>query len=182
MRFIPTPIDGAFLVELDLRRDERGAFGRTFCEEAFRLAGAPMTVVQANISLTSKAATLRGMHYQAPPHQEPKLVQCVRGRIFDVAIDVRYQSSTYGRIASVELTGGGDHLFFIPAGCAHGFLTLEDDSDVLYYMGAAYAPEAARGVRWNDPAFAIPWPMTPKIISDRDANYVDLQQQGPHRR
>jgi dTDP-4-dehydrorhamnose 3,5-epimerase len=180
VRFHSTAIEGALLVELEILGDERGGFARTFCEEAFAAAGAPMRVVQANLSRNPAAGTLRGMHYQSPPHAEAKLVQCVRGRIFDAALDLRPQSATFGAAASAELGADGGRLFFIPAGCAHGFLTLEDDSDVLYLMGAAFAPQSARGVRWNDPAFAVPWPRAPAVISARDAGFADFRP-GPGR-
>jgi dTDP-4-dehydrorhamnose 3,5-epimerase len=173
VRFQPTAIAGAFFIELDAHKDERGLFARTFCEKAFAEAGIDMRVVQANISRNPHAGTLRGMHYQAAPHEEPKLVQCVGGRIFDVAIDLRRNSRSYRRSACIELSADDDRLFFIPAGCAHGFLTLEDNSDVFYYMGAAFVPGAARGVRWDDPAFEIPWPAPPRLISPRDASYAD---------
>jgi dTDP-4-dehydrorhamnose 3,5-epimerase len=114
------------------------------------------------------------MHYQATPHQEAKLVQCVRGRIFDAAIDLRPDSPSFRRVQSLELAADGGRMFFVPAGCAHGFLTLEDASDVLYYMDTAFVPGVGLGVRWDDPAFAIAWPMSPRVISDRDATYADF--------
>ena len=173
MRFEPTAIVGAFFVELDVHEDERGLFARTFCEQVFAQVGIDMRVVQANVSRNPTAGTLRGMHYQAPPHGEPKLIQCLRGRIFDVAIDLRCHTSSCRSSACTELSADDNRLFFIPAGCAHGFLTLEDHSDVLYYMGTAFVPGAGRGVRWNDPAFAIAWPTWPRLISARDASYAD---------
>lgn len=171
MRFAPTTIDGAFFVELDAHQDERGLFARTFCEQAFAQAGIDMRVVQTNVSRNPTAGTLRGMHYQVPPHEEPKLIQCVRGRIFDVAIDLQRPGSS--RMVCTELSADDNRLFFIPPGCAHGFLTLERNSDVFYYMGAPFFPGAARGVRWNDPAFKIPWPKPPSLVSSRDAAYAD---------
>jgi len=173
VRFKPTAIAGAFLVELDQHEDERGSFARAFCEQEFAQAGISMRIVQTNVSRNPKPGTLRGMHYQAPPHGEPKLIHCVRGRIFDVAVDLRRDAPSYRRSAWTELSADVNRLFFIPAGCAHGFLTLEPDSEVVYYMGAAFVAGAGRGVRWNDPAFAIPWPRLPAVISARDAGYAD---------
>lgn len=174
MQFEPIAIAGAFFVELDVHQDERGLFSRTFCEQAFAQAGISLHVVQTNVSCNPTAGTLRGMHYQAPPHEEPKLIQCVRGRIFDVAIDLRFDAPSYRRWVCTELSADENRLFFIPPGCAHGFLTLEDNSDVLYYMGAAFVAGSGRGVRWNDPAFKIPWPKPPLLISARDAKFEDF--------
>jgi dTDP-4-dehydrorhamnose 3,5-epimerase len=175
VQFEPTAIAGAFFVELDVHEDERGLFARTFCEQIFAQAGIDMRVVQTNVSRNPTAGTLRGMHFQAPPHEEPKLIQCVRGRIFDVAIDLRRRAPSYRCSVCTELSADDNCLFFIPSGCAHGFLTLEGDSDVFYYMGAAFVPGAGRGVRWNDPTFEIPWPMSPRLISARDAEYPDYE-------
>lgn len=154
--------------------DGRGSFARTFCEQVFAHAGVDMHIVQTNLSRNPIAGTLRGMHYQASPHEEAKLIQCVRGRIFDVAIDLRHHSPSYKRSVCTDLSANENRLFFIPAGCAHGFLTREVNSDVFYYMGAAFAPGAARGVRWNDPAFEIPWPGLPRLMSERDAAYANF--------
>jgi dTDP-4-dehydrorhamnose 3,5-epimerase len=173
LRFQPTEIDGAFFIELDTHVDERGLFARTFCEEVFAKAGAPMRAVQANISRNPKMGTLRGMHFQKPPHEEIKLIQCVRGRVFDVALDLRRDRPSFGRSVGTELSADGNRLFLIPKGCAHGFLTLEDNSDLLYYMGDAFVSGAGQGLRWNDPAFKIPWPAAPRLISERDATYPD---------
>ncbi len=178
MRFTPTAIDGVTVIELDPIEDDRGSFARTFCEEEFEKAGISMRVRQADISHNARAFTLRGLHYQAHPHWEPKLVQCVRGRIWDVAVDLRPESETYRRWAGVELSPGLGRLFYVPRGCAHGFLTLEDDSDVAYLMGEAHAPGAGRGLRWDDPAFGIAWPAAPAHISERDAAYPDHQPGG----
>ena len=171
MRFGATAIDGAMIVELDKHEDERGYFARTFCEEEFARAGLEMRVVQTNISHNPRRWTLRGMHYQAEPHGEPKIVHCVRGRIFDVAVDLRPQSPTYRRWAGAELDPDNNRLFYIPRGCAHGFLTLEANSDIVYLMGAPYVAGSGRGVRWDDPAFGIEWPGTPVDMSERDATY-----------
>jgi dTDP-4-dehydrorhamnose 3,5-epimerase len=175
MRFLPTAVDGAYVIEIDVHSDERGAFARTFCEDEFRAAGIDFRPVQMNISRNRHRHTLRGMHYHPAPHEEPKLVQCVRGRIFDAAVDLRPGSPTYLKTAHVELDAEGDRLFYIPPGCAHGFLTLADRSDVLYGMGIAYVPGVALGQRWDDPAFDIPWPARPAVISERDASYALLR-------
>ena len=133
-----------------------------------------MTVVQSNLSRSIRRGTLRGLHYQCEPAPEPKLVRCTAGRVFDVAVDLRPASPSFCRWTSIELDAEAYNGFYIPAGCAHGFLTLSDHSEVTYLMGAAYAPELARGVRWNDPAFAIDWPFEPVIMSDKDAAYPDF--------
>jgi dTDP-4-dehydrorhamnose 3,5-epimerase len=174
MRFIETSVEGAFVVELQGHSDARGRFARSFCEEEFARAGIKIRVVQTNLSCNPKRLTLRGLHYQAEPHGEPKLVQCVHGRIFDVAVDLRPGSPSLRRWAGVELAPQNNRVFYIPPGCAHGFLTLEADSDVAYLMGAPHVAGSGRGVRWNDPAFAVAWPDVPVEISERDASYPDL--------
>ncbi|MDP2296528.1 MAG: dTDP-4-dehydrorhamnose 3,5-epimerase family protein [Pseudolabrys sp.] len=171
MRFIPSPLPGVVTVELEPAEDDRGFFARSFCAAEFASAGIALQPQQANISHNADALTLRGMHYQAAPHGEPKLVQCVRGRIFDVAVDLRRASPSYRQWFGLELAPDLRRMLFVPDGCAHGFLTLEADSDVLYLMGQSFVPEAARGVRWNDPAFGIVWPAEPQRISSRDAAY-----------
>jgi dTDP-4-dehydrorhamnose 3,5-epimerase len=173
MRFAETALAGVVTVDLDAAQDERGFFARTFCEDEFRNAGITMQPRQTNVSHNIKAFTLRGMHYQAAPHGETKVVQCIRGRIFDVVVDLRSGSPTHRRWVGVELAPDLRRMLFIPEGCAHGFLTLEDESDVFYLMGSAYVPEAGRGVRWNDPAFGIVWPAPPRVISARDGSYPD---------
>jgi dTDP-4-dehydrorhamnose 3,5-epimerase len=174
MRFVPTAIEGAFIVETDARIDARGSFARTFCEAEFAAVGIDFRPVQLNLSRNPAAHTLRGLHGQHPPHEEAKLIQCVRGRIHDVAVDLRPGSPTRLAHVGVDLDSAGDRLFYIPPGCLHGFITLSDDSDVLYHMGTAFVPDVGFGIRWNDPALAIVWPATPKVISDRDANYPDF--------
>lgn len=176
MLFRATEVEGAYIVELERRADERGSFSRVYCGTEFAKAGIRFDVAQANLSRNTQCHTLRGMHGNVHPNAEAKLVQCVRGRIFDVAVDIRPNSSTFGKCAWIELSGDRDFLFYIPPGCAHGFLTLEPNSDILYYMGTPYAPGTELGVRWNDPAFAIPWPEAPQILSDRDASYPDWQR------
>jgi dTDP-4-dehydrorhamnose 3,5-epimerase len=159
------------LVRLDPQRDARGSFTRIFCEEELRSAGIQFRVVQANLSSNAAARTLRGLHYQRPPFGEPKIVSCLRGRIWDVAVDLREESPTYRKWHGVELAPETGNALLMPEGVAHGFLTLEPDSEIHYLMGAAYVPEAASGVRWDDPALAIEWPGEPDTISERDRSF-----------
>jgi dTDP-4-dehydrorhamnose 3,5-epimerase len=175
MRFVQTPLNGAWVVDLDLLGDERGWFARTFDAEEFAARGCNPAVVQCNASFNARAGTLRGMHYQAEPYGESKLVRCVRGAVFDVAVDLRAGSPTHARWHGVELSAENRLAFYIPPGLAHGFQTLSDDAEVLYQMGHPYVPDAARGVRWDDPAFAIRWPDVdgPRIVSERDSAYPD---------
>jgi dTDP-4-dehydrorhamnose 3,5-epimerase len=173
----PTPLPGAAVVEPERVADERGFFARTFDAEVFTAHGLDARVVQSNTSFNLRAGTLRGMHFQLPPRAEAKLVRCTRGAIFDVAIDMRPDSEARYRWHAVELTAENGLGFFIPAGFAHGFQTLADATEVLYLMSTAYAPEAAVGVRWDDPTLAIEWPEPPegpRIISSRDAGYALL--------
>jgi dTDP-4-dehydrorhamnose 3,5-epimerase len=177
VRFTETPLHGVVLIELDSMKDERGSFARTFCDDEFERAGIAMHIRQTNLSHNRHALTLRGMHYQEAPHGEPKAVQCIRGRIFDVALDLRPGSPSYRRWFAAELAPELERMMFIPEGCAHGFLTLEEASDVLYLMGRPFAPLAARGVRWDDAAFGIEWPAKPRVISPRDRSYPDFVPQ-----
>ena len=176
MIFSETPISGVVLVELERLEDERGFFARGFCAAEFAAHGLAMDAVQSNLAYNARRGTLRGLHYQANPAPEPKLVRCTRGAVFDVAVDLRPESPSYCRWTGHQLDSRDHRALYIPAGCAHGLLTLEDDSEVSYLMGAAYAPELARGVRWNDPAFAIDWPFEPALISARDAGFADFAQ------
>ena len=174
MRFERTSLSGAWLIELERLGDERGWFARSFDREEFAARGLNPDVVQCNLSHNAKRHTLRGMHYQAEPHGESKLVRCVGGAIFDVAVDLRRDSPSFCRWHGVELSAKNGLAFYIPAGFAHGFQTLEDDCEVLYQMGHAYVPGAARGARFDDPAFAIRWPDPhgARILSERDASYA----------
>jgi len=175
MRITPTDLPGVMLIELEPIEDERGWFARTFCRDAFAALGMNPDIVQANISHNARAGTLRGMHYQAPPHGESKVVSVMRGAAFDVAVDVRPNSPTRGRWTGHELTQNNHRALYIPAGFAHGFVTLADDTQVHYLMGHAYVPDAARGVRYNDPSFGIEWPHTEQlIVSERDANWPNF--------
>lgn len=174
MRFSPTPIAGAVVVDMEPVEDERGAFARLFCPRAFAAAGHPFSPAQTSLSRNTAAFTLRGMHFQAAPFDEGKLVRVTRGRIFDVAVDLRPGSPTFRQWTGVELGADDGRAFLIGRGLAHGFLTLEPDTDVFYAIDRFFEPGKGEGVRWNDPAFAIDWPAEPRVISDRDAAYPDF--------
>jgi dTDP-4-dehydrorhamnose 3,5-epimerase len=174
MKFLALPLEGAFLVEIEARVDERGLFARTYCEDEFKAHGLPSSFVQCNTSFNASRGILRGLHYQTEPRPEAKLVRCTRGAIFDVIVDLRPDSPTYGRWYGAELTADNRKALFIPVGFAHGFQTLEDNSEVFYQMSEFYDGNLARGVRWNDPSFGISWPIVPPMISKRDARYPDL--------
>jgi dTDP-4-dehydrorhamnose 3,5-epimerase len=172
------PLAGAWVIELEPIEDSRGWFARAFDAEEFAARGLEGAIAQCNASFNRRRDTLRGMHYQAEPHGESKLVRCVRGAVFDVAVDLRPGSPSYCRWHGVELSADGGSAFYIPKGMAHGFQTLTDDSEVLYQMGHRYVPEAARGVRFDDPAFGIEWPRPrrSRTISERDASYPDFRR------
>jgi dTDP-4-dehydrorhamnose 3,5-epimerase len=171
--FTETPLTGAFLIDLEPVRDERGFFARSFCRREFEAHGLNPDIAQCNISLNLRRGTLRGMHWQAAPHQEAKLVRCTRGAIHDVIIDLRHGSPTFAAHFSTDLTAVDRRMLYVPEGFAHGFLTLEDDTEVFYQMSEFFAPESARGVRYDDPAFGIRWPMEILVVSDRDRSYPD---------
>ena len=172
MKFTETPLAGAWLVEIEPNVDSRGSFARLWCEDEFRAHGIPTDLVQINESVNTDVGTVRGMHFQHPPHAETKLVRCTRGRVFDVVVDLREGSATHRRWHGVELSGTGGAQLFVPAGFAHGYQVLEPDSVLNYLMGARYAPGAADGLRWDDPAIGIDWPLDvdPKL-SERDATW-----------
>jgi dTDP-4-dehydrorhamnose 3,5-epimerase len=176
MRFEPLAIGGAALVRIEPQRDARGFFARTFCIEEFAAAGLPTQAVQSSVSYNEQAGTIRGMHFQWPPSQEGKLVRCVRGRLYDVLLDLRPRSPAYLRHVTVTLDEDNRDAVFIPPGIAHGFQTLLPRTEVWYQMTDSYAPALAAGVRWNDPSFAIAWPMPPSVIAERDAGYPDFDQ------
>ncbi|HET8629275.1 MAG TPA: dTDP-4-dehydrorhamnose 3,5-epimerase [Thermomicrobiales bacterium] len=173
MRFTQTALEGVYLIGVEPIEDERGFFARTWCRREFGQRGLVADFVQCNVSYNRARGTLRGMHYQAPPHEETKVVSCIRGAIYDVVVDLRPESPTYRRWIGAELTEHNRDALYVPAGCAHGFQTLADDSEVFYQISAYYAPEAARGVRWDDPAFGIRWPEPPRAMSERDRSYPD---------
>lgn len=174
MDLTATDIPGVFIVEPQPHRDERGFFARTWCADEFAAAGLNPALAQCSISFNPAVGTLRGMHYQAAPHAEAKLVRCTMGAIFDVALDLRPDSPAYLRHVGVELSAENRRALYIPEGCAHGFLTLADDSEVFYQISVPYAPGSARGARFDDPAFGIRWPGPAKVISARDRAYPDF--------
>ncbi len=176
MLFQETKLGGAYVVELEKRFDARGFFARAFCEREFAEHGLPTRFPQCNLSRNLHAATLRGMHYQAAPYRETKLVRCVAGAIYDVIVDLRPSSPTRLGWVGVELSAHEGRALFIPEGFAHGFITLTDAVDVFYQMGEFYQPDAARGLRWNDPRLGIEWPRSPAVISERDATYPDFDE------
>ncbi|HEX2817095.1 MAG TPA: dTDP-4-dehydrorhamnose 3,5-epimerase family protein [Phenylobacterium sp.] len=174
MRFAETTIPGVVVVDIEPRQDERGAFARLQCAAEFAAAGHPFIPAQTSLSRNPTAGTLRGMHYQPAPHAETKFVRVVRGRMFDVALDLRPDSPTYRQWIAQELSADNGRALLVPEGVAHGFLTLEADTDVLYQISPAFQPGHEAGVRWDDPAFGIAWPTQPALISPRDATYPDL--------
>ena len=173
MIFNETPLAGAFVIELERHQDERGHLARTYCRDEFAEHGLDPAVAQCSTSMNERAGTLRGMHYQADPQGETKLVRCTRGSVYDVIVDLRPDSPTRGSWFAIELTAENGLQIFVPAGMAHGFQALEDRSEILYQMGAAYVPTLQRGVRFDDPAFEIPWPDAPngRIVSERDLSF-----------
>jgi dTDP-4-dehydrorhamnose 3,5-epimerase len=172
--FEETPLAGAYKITLDGIEDERGYFARQFCVREFGERGLMTRVAQVNASYNASRGTLRGLHYQLPPKPEAKLVRCVRGALHDVILDLRKGSQTFGQSFGQELSSANRSMMFVPAGFAHGFITLEDSTEVLYLMDEFYTPELQRGVRWNDERFAIRWPMTPTFLSPRDAAHRDF--------
>ena len=174
MVFTETGLAGAFVVDIQPSGDERGFFARSWCRAEFDAHGLDAGLVQCSVSRSRMRRTLRGLHYQADPHGEVKLVRCTMGAVFDVIVDVREDSPTRGRYFAATLTADNHRAMYVPKGVAHGFLTLVNDCEVYYQMSEVYHPEASRGVRWNDPAFGIAWPETPVVISERDASYPDF--------
>ena len=174
MVFSETPLSDVWLVTPELQEDVRGFFARVWCERDFAAAGVMDRWVQSSISFNKKRGTLRGLHYQRPPHAEAKLVRCTMGAIYDVVVDLRRDSPSFQRHITVELTAGNRRMISIPKGCAHGFQTLQDDTEVLYHMSEFYAPDHAAGVRWDDPVFSITWPDRNPILSERDRNFPDF--------
>ena len=176
MRFLETKLPGVLEIDLDPNSDERGFFARSWCQEEFENHGLNPKVVQCNVSFNVRKGTLRGIHYQAAPYPEAKVVRCTMGAIYDVVVDLRPQSSMFKDWIGVTLTAANRHMLYVPEGCGHGFLTLENDTEVFYQMSEFYHPEAARGVRWNDPAFQIVWPAEVEVISERDRTYPNLEE------
>ena len=177
MNFIATKLPGAFVLEPERFEDERGFLARAWSAQAFAEQGLEAPFVECNISYNRRKGTLRGMHFQRPPHAQNKLVRCTRGAVYDVIIDLRTDSPTFKQWLGVELTAENRRSLYVPAGCAHGFQTLEDDSELYYQMSAAYAPEVSDGVRWDDPAFRVEWPDSEqeRVIIARDRQYPDFR-------
>lgn len=173
MEFVETEIPGVLVLEVERHCDERGFFARYWCVDEQARQGLDFVPVQGSVSFNPTKGTLRGLHYQAAPYEESKLVRCTRGAIFDVLVDLRPDSPTYGQWLGLELTAGNLRQLLVPGGIAHGFLTLQPDTEVSYLMDARYVPDAARGLRWNDPAIGIRWPAPPVLLSDKDRTYPD---------
>jgi dTDP-4-dehydrorhamnose 3,5-epimerase len=174
MLFEKTTIGGVFRISPERKADERGFFARTWCREEFEKAGLDAALVQCSLSYNARKGTLRGMHHQTAPYAETKLVRCTMGAIYDVILDLRRESPTFKKWIGLTLTAENREMVYIPKGCAHGFLTLDDNSEIFYQMTEFYQPEAAQGVRWNDPAFAIDWPGNVEVISERDRTLPDF--------
>jgi dTDP-4-dehydrorhamnose 3,5-epimerase len=176
MKFTPlNQVQGAFLIEVERMSDERGFFARSFCSQELEKQGLNPRLVQCSVSYNHKAGTLRGMHYQTKPYEEAKVVRCTMGALFDVMVDLRPDSPTFRQWCAHELTAENRKALYIPEGCAHGFLTLTDATEILYQISEFWSPPNGAGVRWNDPAFGIAWPSTPKIMAPRDASYPDFR-------
>ena len=172
--FIETALKGVFLIDVFKITDERGFFCRCWCQREFEDQGLNFKIVQSNVSYNYKKGTIRGLHYQAHPHEEDKLIRCISGSMYDVILDLRPTSPTFGGWVGVELSGKNMRMVFVPKGCAHGYETLEDNTEVFYHVSSEYCPEYERGIRWNDPMFRIKWPIDPPVyISEKDTNYKD---------
>lgn len=172
--FTETRLKGAFIIELEKHADRRGFFARTYCEREFESYGLKSRFVQCNVSFNERKGILRGLHFQCSPYEEAKLIRCTRGSIYDVIIDLRQGSPTFKQHLALVLTAENGKMLYVPESFAHGFQTLEDNTEVFYQMSQFYAPEHARGIRWNDPAFGIEWPPEERIILERDQSYPDF--------
>ncbi len=175
MIFTETKLPGTYLISPEPVTDDRGFFARTWCQQEFREHGLVSDLVQCNISFNHRQGTLRGMHYQASPYGEAKLIRCTIGAIYDVLVDLRPTSPTFCQWTAVELTAQNRQMLYVPEGIAHGLQTLVDDTEVFYQMSAFYVAEAARGVRWNDPTFGVEWPLAVTVMADRDRQYPDFE-------
>jgi dTDP-4-dehydrorhamnose 3,5-epimerase len=178
VKFTETRLKGATIIDIEPIEDERGFFARSWCREEFEAHGLNPVLVQCSISFNRRKGTLRGMHYQAKPHEEAKLVRCTRGAIYDVILDLRPGSATSGQWVSVELSAENRQSLYVPEGFAHGFQTLADNTEVFYQISAVYVPESARAIRWNDPAFQIAWPLPITAISGKDQSYPNFDTRG----
>jgi dTDP-4-dehydrorhamnose 3,5-epimerase len=176
MRFSETPLKGAYLIDLEKRADDRGFFARLFCEKEFAQHGLESRFVQVNNSLSTQRGTMRGMHYQLPPHGEVKVVRCVKGSLFDAIVDLRPKSPTYRKWFGAELTAENRTMMYVPVGFAHGFLTTSVDAEAFYLVSSFYAQEAERGLRFNDPAIGIQWPFEPIVVSAKDTAHPDFSE------
>ncbi|MCE5317040.1 MAG: dTDP-4-dehydrorhamnose 3,5-epimerase [Parachlamydia sp.] len=174
MQFKENSLEGSYLIDLEKRGDERGFFARLFCSQEFAQHGLEERFIQANDSLSTRKGTLRGMHYQLEPMAETKLVRCLSGSLYDVILDIRPDSLTFGQSFGAILSAENRRMMYVPKGFAHGFLTLDDNVEVIYFVSQVYSKELERGIRWNDPRFNIPWPMKPEVVSDRDQNHPDF--------
>lgn len=174
MKFTPTPLKGSFLVDLEKKEDPRGFFARLYCCEEFKAQGLEHKIVQANDSWSTHKGTLRGLHYQLPPYEETKLVRCLSGSLYDMIIDLRADSPTFGKAFGAVLSAENRKMMFVPRGFAHGFLTLADDTEIFYLVSEFFSKEHERGIRWNDPYFKLQWPSAPEVISDRDKSHPDF--------
>jgi dTDP-4-dehydrorhamnose 3,5-epimerase len=176
MNIRKTTVDDVCLLDFQAYEDARGFFTRTYCAKEFAKAGFPVNMVQANLSGSVSKGTLRGLHYQVAPNEEAKLLRCIRGAVFDVVVDIRPDSKTYGAWFGAELTAANRRMMFVPCGCAHGYLTLESDSEVFYLVSEFYESAAEKGIRWDDPTFNVKWPITENlIISDKDKGWPDFK-------
>lgn len=173
MKFTPTPIQGAFLVDIEPRADERGMFTRVFCLKEFKEQGIDFSIVQMNVSRCAKKGIIRGLHMQSEPHGEPKFFRCTRGEIYQAIVDLRPDSPSYQQWFGAKLDAEGCRMFYVPAGCVNGYQALQDGAEVTYVVGEYYHPESERGVRWNDPAFNIEWPIKEAILSPKDEAWPD---------
>lgn len=174
MKFTETPLQGAYLIDLEKREDDRGFFARFYCAKEFAIHKLQTMFVQVNNSLSVNKGTLRGMHYQLSPKAETKLVRAVKGCIYDVILDLRLDSPTYGQSFGAELSAENRRMMYVPEGFAHGFYSLEDNTEILYLVSEYYAPELERGIRWNDSKFNIAWPGLPVVVSQKDESHPDF--------
>jgi dTDP-4-dehydrorhamnose 3,5-epimerase len=177
MIFTEGALPGTYIIDPERKRDSRGYFARVFCRDEFAAHGLSDSMVQANVSFNHERGTLRGLHYQAAPHQEAKIIRCSRGALYDVVVDVRPGSPSYGRWMGVELSAENGRAFYVPEGFAHGYLTLVDDTEAGYFTSAFYAPEAERGLRYDDPSLNIEWPIAVSVVSDKDQSWPAFEPQ-----